>query len=81
MKTKATATAASTPGTVIVVKETTKNAEYPLYTYELSSDKMKLHAYLNRDGIWIRYEEPLYFNPRGRTFEKKSTRASCSKLS
>lgn len=68
MKTKAT----STSSAHILVKETTKNAEYPLYAYELSSDKMKLHAYLNRDGVWVRYEEPLCFNPRGRTFEKKS---------
>ena len=52
----------------IVVRETTKNAEYDLLTYELSTDRLKLHGYQHRDGHWIHYDHPLFFNPKGRTF-------------
>ena len=55
---------------VISVKETTKNAEYPNHIYILSDDKTKLYACLplgKKD--WFKYDPPLRFDPRGRTFK------------
>lgn len=55
---------------MISVKETTKNAEYPLNIYILSDDKSKLFACkadFKKD--WLKYDPPLRFDARGRTFE------------
>lgn len=55
---------------MISVKETTKNAEYPNHIYILSDDKTKLYACLplgKKD--WFKYNPPLRFDPRGRTFK------------
>jgi len=53
---------------MIVVKETTRNAQYPLHTYLLSDDRMKLHGFKRNGDEWINYGHPLMFNPKGRTF-------------